>query len=120
MECTAGYRHAFRTVLIIKLNDGTFKIHKVCSQCNSEKFPIWDARGRIIKTPAYKHSKEYREFLDNHNPAAARVAILDSDIRKVEQPHGSDNRARLRLVPKAQTRRRKSGSVKRQRDKQRA
>ena len=48
MECRAGVRHAFRTIMIIKLPDGTFKLHKVCSQCKSVKFPIWNARGQIL------------------------------------------------------------------------
>lgn len=107
MECTAGRRHAFRTVLIIKLGDGTFKLHKVCSNCKSEKFPIWNARGLILKSPVYKHSAAYRAFLDDHDAVDARVAILNSDIRKVEAPHGS-NRTVLRLVPKANKRRNKA------------
>jgi len=119
MECRAGSRHAFRTVMIIKLLDGTFKLHKVCSQCKSEKFPVWNARGAILKSPTYKHSAEYREFLNNHNPVEARVAILTSDVRKVEQPHGT-NRPNLRLVPKGQKRGRKTHTIKRPRNKRRA
>src|SRR5262245_52116809 len=106
MECRAGTRHAFRTVLIIKLSNGTFRLHKVCSQCNTEKFPIWSAKGVILKAPVYKHSPEYRQFLDDHNPAEARVAILNSDVRK-EVQHGRSNGPHLRLVQKAQARRRK-------------
>lgn len=97
MECRAGTRHAFKTIMIIALPDGTFKLHKVCSQCGSLKFPIWDKRGRILKSPTYKHSAQYREFLNSHDPAEARVAILTSDIKKVEAPRAKNN-PRLRLV----------------------
>jgi hypothetical protein len=117
MECRAGTRHAFKTVMIIKLPNELFKLHKVCSQCKSEKFPTWNARGVIIKSPTYRHSAEYREFLNNHNPAEARVAILTSDIKKVE--HGTNN-PNLRLVPGRTTRGRKARSVKRARDKRHA
>src|SRR5262245_56891402 len=106
MECRAGTRHAFRTVLIIKLSDGTFKLHKVCSQCNTEKFPIWNAKGIILKTPVYRHSPEYRQFLSEHNPAEARVAILNSDVRKETQPHGRSSHSDLRPVQKARASRR--------------
>jgi hypothetical protein len=123
MECRAGTRHAFKTVTIFKLLDGTFKVHKVCSQCKSEKFPIWNAKGVILKNPTYRYSAEYREFLNNHDPAGARVAILESDIKKVEQVHGDQaSNPRMRLVPgKGKgTRRRAAHSRKRPRDKRRA
>jgi hypothetical protein len=125
MECRAGTRHAFKTVLIIVLPDGTFKLHKVCSQCKSDKFPIWGARGQILKSPTYKHSKEYREFLDNHNPAEARMAILGSDIKKVQAPKkgvtSEANDTRVRSVRRTgkKTGRRKLRLVKRPRDKAR-
>src|SRR5262245_31588980 len=106
MECRAGIRHAFKTVMIIKLANGTFKVHKVCMNCKSEKFPIWNARGIILKSPQYKHSAAYRKFLDDHDPAEARVAILNSNVKKVEAPHGRKDVPHLRLVQKAQTRRR--------------
>lgn len=121
MECRAGTRHAFRTVMIVKLPNGTFQIHKTCSQCKSSKAPIWNARGVIIKNPSYKHSPEYREFLNNHDPAEARVAILESDIRKVEAPHGRENRTGVRLVPRTKkARNRNARANKRPRDKKRA
>jgi hypothetical protein len=56
--------------------------------------------------------------LNSHDPAEARVAILTSDIRKVDAPHGGSNPTRMRLVPpRKQTRNRKTRSVKRPRDK---
>ena len=124
MECRAGVRHAFRTIMIIVLPNGTFKLHKVCSQCKSEKYPIWNARGVILKSPTYKHSQEYREFLNNHDPTEARVAILGSDIKKVHAPtkEGSNeaNRSGVRPLPKPKKARgRKPNPVKRPRDKER-
>lgn len=104
MECRAGTRHAFRTVMIMKLPNGTFQVFKSCSQCKSTKNPIWNARGVILKTPSYKHSPEYREFLNNHDPAEARAAILGSDIRKVVAPNErkptTNARVRARKRPK--------------------
>ena len=121
MECRGGVRHAFRTVMIIVLKDGTYKLHKVCMNCKSEKFPIWNTRGVILKSPTYRHSKEYREFLNDHTPAEARMAILGSDIKKVKQPHeGNTRNPGLRLVPKgtkAAKRRRNSRAHKRTADK---
>lgn len=116
MECRGGVRHAFRTVMIIVLKDGTFKLHKVCMNCKSEKFPIWNTRGVILKSPTYRHSKEYREFLNDHTPAEARMAILGSDIQKVRQPD-EGNKTRLRLVPKVAKRRGKLRTHKRKADK---
>jgi len=106
MECRGGTRHAFKTVLIIVLPDGTYKLHKTCAHCGSDKFPIWDKRGRILRSPVYKHSKEYRAFLDEHTPEEARAAILNSDIRKVEAPHAKAH-TRLRLLPGAKGKRRR-------------
>jgi hypothetical protein len=108
MECRAGLRHAWKTVLIIKLVDGTFKLHKVCSQCKSEKFPVWNSRGVILKSPSYRYSAEYRVFLSDHNPLEARAAILNSNVRKVTAPHVRKERPPLRLVHRAQLRRRKA------------
>ena len=122
MECRAGNRHAFKTVAIIKLADGTFMIRKTCIMCASEKTPIWNAKGMILKTMAYKYSPEYRAFLDDHDSVGARVAILESDIKKAEQPHGnetSDPGMRLVPKPKKAQRRRAAHARKRPRDKRR-
>ena len=125
MECRAGVRHAFRTIMIIVLPDNTFKLHKVCSQCKSEKFPIWNARGVILKSPSYRYSTAYREFLNGHKPADARMAILGSDIKKVQAPtkeikRGQNNQG-VRPVPRAKKARGHSvKSNKRSRDQKRA
>ncbi|GEM_PF-5612406 len=119
MECRGGVRHAFKTVMIIELPDGTSKLHKICTNCKSQKFPIWNARGQILKSPTYKHSPEYREFLDNHTPAEARMAILASDIRKVKAPN-EKNGTVLRLVSRTRKSNRHAHARKRPRDKKRS
>lgn len=100
MECRGGTRHAFRTVMIVVLRDNTFKMHQVCRNCESQKFPVWNTRGAILKSPTYKHSPAYREFLNDHDPAEARAAIISSDIRKVQAPNERNN-PKVRLVSKS-------------------
>lgn len=123
MECRAGNRHAFKTVAIIKLQDGTFMVRKTCIMCESEKTVVWNAKGQILKTMAYRYSEQYRTFLDDHDSVGARVAILESDIKKAEQPHGNEaGNPGVRLVPKPKKgqRRRPAHARKRPRDKRRA
>ena len=120
MECRAGTRHAPRTQLIIVLPNGTFQLQRVCAQCKTQIPQTWNGRGAILKRN-YKHSPEYRAFINDHDPAEARVAILGSDIRKVQAPRGGTNNPSVRQVPGAKAKRgRKPGSQQRPRDKRRA
>lgn len=121
MECTAGVRHAGKTVMLIKHPGNVTQVNKVCRNCGTQIIHYWDAQGRKVKAPKYHRTKAYRDFLDNHSPADARVAIMNSNVRKVVAPHGKDSPV-LRLVPggKAKVRRHSPRRVKRSKDKRRS
>lgn len=121
MECTAGIRHAGKTVMLIKHPGNVTQVNKVCRNCGTHISHYWDAQGRKVKAPKYIRTKAYRDFLDNHTPAEARVAIMNSNVRKVTAPHAKDSPV-LRLVPggKGKARNRQSRRLKRQKDKRRS
>src|SRR5262245_1906700 len=106
--CRALNTHAWQIRgPIVVLRDDSRRITLLCARCHTWRSDVWGRRNGAILTRYYKHDAEYKSFIQEHNNAEARVALLG----QIKETQSETNNTGVRSLPGPKTKGRR-GNVK--------
>ena len=99
VELCSGINHPWKPPIILIMDDGTRRCYLECERCRSVRVEMRSPNGRVLRGRSYKHSDEFKEFL-NETSARTRRAAVWQDLceRARERRYSEKNYSNLRLL----------------------